>query len=166
MNPLKILILKYFLDFFAHVSPPPPSHVAGNATVLQQVEGDLGQRMAAAFEAQLLLAQSVVIVGSDCPFIDGDYLQQAYLALAPESPPTVPLVVGPATDGGYVLIGLNRPAPALFSGVSWGGERVYQQTCDRASRLGWRWHSLAMQADIDRPDDLRLLEQAGLSMRW
>jgi rSAM/selenodomain-associated transferase 1 len=113
---------------------------------------DLGQRMAHAFADRLLHYRNVLLIGSDCPGIDGDYIAAALQALQ-----KVPAVFGPARDGGYVLVGLNRPCPALFEGVPWGTGSVMDVTRQRllANRLPWL--ELDTLADIDRNEDLHYL---------
>jgi glycosyltransferase A (GT-A) superfamily protein (DUF2064 family) len=68
-------------------------------------------------------------------------------------------VLGPARDGGYVLIGLNRPAPELFAGINWSTWAVMHETRSRLRALGWRWRELAEQWDVDRPADLARLDR-------
>ncbi len=113
-----------------------------------QGEGDLGQRMAAAI-AEGATDGPVVLIGSDCPDLTVDHLQAAFSALEQHD-----LVLGPATDGGYWLIGLRRPCPELFVGVEWGTERVLARTLVIAADLGLRVRQLEPLRDIDRPADL------------
>lgn len=124
---------------------------AGVARVLPQRGGDLGERMYSALAAGLQRYRAVVLVGSDCPGIGRDYLAQAAAALA-----RAPVVIGPALDGGYVLIGARDIRASLFQAVDWGTGEVYRQTLDNLRRLGWRWEALEALADIDRPQDLAL----------
>ncbi|TQV84123.1 glycosyltransferase [Exilibacterium tricleocarpae] len=119
-----------------------------------QEGADLGERMLAAATTVAARARAVIIIGSDCPFIDAAYLEQAITALRDGAD----AVVGPAHDGGYVLLGLCRPEPRLFSGIPWGTDRVWSLTRERLRELAWRFHELAPLADIDRPQDLALLE--------
>jgi len=115
-----------------------------------QVEGDLGKRMAKAFqEAFAGKVDRVVMVGTDCPDLSEKVLQQAFNALN-----TVDMVVGPAEDGGYYLIGLSSEASELFRGVSWGTETVFQQTMAIAEQAGLSCFLLSTLADVDRPEDL------------
>lgn len=121
-----------------------------------QGPGDLGERMAAA----TALADggekdvgSVVLIGSDCPFITPGHLQEAVAALDEEGND---VVVGPAKDGGYWLIGLRRPCPELFQGVDWGSGRVLEQTLAIAQGLGLQVKCLEALHDMDRPSDLSL----------
>jgi len=115
----------------------------------RQRGSNLGERMYDALARALGRYPKVVLVGSDCPAIDREYLVGATKALD-----TAELVLGPAADGGYVLIGARRILPAVFAGVHWGTETVFSETADRLERLGLRWAALPMLADVDRPEDL------------
>jgi rSAM/selenodomain-associated transferase 1 len=127
-----------------------------------QGPGDLGERMAAA----TALADggekgvgSVVLIGSDCPFIKPKHLKEALAALEEEEGGEEggnDLVLGPAKDGGYWLIGLRRPCPELFQGVDWGTGRVLEQTLAIAAGLGMKVKLLEALHDMDRPEDLKL----------
>jgi len=123
----------------------------GVAEVCIQQGSDLGERMYCAMRDALGRYRKVILVGSDCPAIDGEYLGAALAALDDD-----PLVLGPATDGGYVLIGGTRIEAGLFQGVSWGRESVFSETLERAAALGYQWTELAELPDIDRPEDLPL----------
>ncbi len=114
---------------------------------------DLGKRMYHAIFDGLGRYRKVILVGSDCPDIDAEYLGAALQALDKKS-----LVLGPATDGGYVLIGATRIQAALFQGVCWGQDSVFAQTVERATALGEAWTQLKMLPDIDRPEDIPLWE--------
>jgi rSAM/selenodomain-associated transferase 1 len=124
----------------------------GVSAILPQCSGDLGRRMAAICEHCLAEASAVVLVGSDAPSIDAAYLQSASQALA-----EVDAVLGPALDGGYVLFGLRRFAPELFTGISWGEDTVLEKTLEKLEALRWSYRLLETLADIDRPEDLRHL---------
>jgi hypothetical protein len=124
----------------------------GVSAILPQSPGDLGMRMAAICEQCLAQAAGVVLVGSDVPSIDAGYLKAASHALA-----EVDCVLGPALDGGYVLFGLRRFAPGLFTGISWGEDSVLEKTVEKLEALGWSYRLLETLADIDRPEDLRHL---------
>ena len=117
-----------------------------------QGDGDLGRRMQRAFERVLASQARAILIGTDAPALDAAYLRDAASALLVHD-----AVIGPAVDGGYALIGLRRPAAALFDGVEWSTPRVLAQTRERLGRLGWRWAELAPLHDIDEPADLRHL---------
>ena len=118
---------------------------------LDQGEGDLGDRLLRAFtQAFAQGAQSVVVIGADCPGLTPTLFAQAFAALAQKD-----LVLGPAMDGGYYLVGLNRPAPAIFAEIPWGGGEVLAATLKQAQALELATHMLEPLADVDRPEDLR-----------
>ncbi len=118
---------------------------------LPQGRGDLGSRMARshqfAFKTGL---DHVVIIGTDCPGLNAQVMVQAFhqLHLAHD------LVLGPAIDGGYYLIGLSRFIPELFTGIDWGTAAVLQQTVKIAQHLNLSVAYLTPLADVDRPEDL------------
>lgn len=117
---------------------------------LAQGEGDLGDRLHRAFvQAFAQGARQVVAIGADCPGLGPALFAQAFAALARED-----LVLGPAMDGGYYLIGLNQPAPALFSDIPWGSDGVLAATLKQAEGLHLSIHLLEPLADVDRPEDL------------
>jgi uncharacterized protein len=117
---------------------------------LPQGPGDLGDRMMRAIaEAFAAGADRVIVVGTDCPDITSALAAEAFERLA-----TADLVLGPATDGGYYLIGLRRPIPALFAGIAWGQETVLHETQERAEKLGLATLLLTSLSDVDRPEDL------------
>lgn len=115
-----------------------------------QQGADLGQRMAHALNESLSYSESVVAIGTDCPFLDSGYLEEAFINLAENSP----VVLGPALDGGYVLMGLRQFSTRLFEGIPWGTDQVLARTLRQISDLGWPCSVLASLADIDRPEDL------------
>jgi rSAM/selenodomain-associated transferase 1 len=115
----------------------------------QQGRG-LGARLERAFDEMLRApGDRAVVIGADCPDADPAYLCQAIVLLAEHD-----LVLGPARDGGYTLIGLSRPAPGLFRGVAWGTSRVLEQTLERAAALGLGAAQLDPLEDLDTPADL------------
>jgi hypothetical protein len=119
-------------------------------TCCPQGEGDLGQRMASAFQASFAAGMTgVVTIGIDCPDLDAELLAEAFEKLK-----TFDVVLGPARDGGYYLIGLRRLVPELFAGLDWGTSKVRQQTVDIAENIGLAIAFLPWLDDIDRPEDL------------
>jgi rSAM/selenodomain-associated transferase 1 len=118
-----------------------------------QVGNNLGMRMYHALSITLSQAEFALLIGCDCPALDSAYLTRACDLLAGD----VSLVLGPAEDGGYVLIGARRAARRLFEGIEWGTHRVLDQTRARLRSLGWRWGELEAMWDIDRPADLARL---------
>ena len=125
----------------------------GITAVQSQNGSDLGERMFHAISDGLLRSRKLVLVGSDCPAIDARYLTDALTALDTES-----LVLGPASDGGYVLIGATHIEASLFQGVSWGSGEVLDETRERLMASGRSWSELGTLPDIDRPEDMPLWE--------
>lgn len=124
-----------------------------------QGAGDLGIRMARALEIALADGYPALLIGSDCPALTVEYLRAAATACGGANH----AVLGPAEDGGYVLIGLARsPSVQLFENIAWGTATVMQETRRRLARLGWRWIELATLWDVDRPEDLPRLRQLGI----
>jgi uncharacterized protein len=120
-----------------------------------QGEGDLGSRMVQSFcNAFELGAEKVIIIGTDCPGISAQILVTAFEHFRQGD-----LVVGPAVDGGYYLIGLQRLIPELFISIDWGTSQVLQQTIDIAQTLNLSVADLPVLADIDRPEDLPIWEK-------
>jgi hypothetical protein len=119
--------------------------------VSMQQGADLGERLARAFQAGFgRRERRIVVIGSDSPTLGEDYLRQAFEALEGAE-----VVVGPAEDGGYVLIGCARLHPRLFQGVPWGGDRVLEETLRRLRRGKIPHVRLRAAHDLDTPDDLR-----------
>jgi hypothetical protein len=115
-----------------------------------QNNGDLGARLIQAFEEAFDAGiERVVTIGIDCPAIDAALLSTAFDRLQDSD-----LVLGPAVDGGYYLIGLRRPVPELFTGIDWGTGEVLQQTVAIAHSLSLSIDYLPQLRDIDRPEDL------------
>ena len=123
--------------------------------LIPQTGADLGARMAGAFERLFARGfRAVVILGADSPTLPPRYLRAAIRALRSA---TVDGVIGPSDDGGYYLIGLRAPCPALFDGVAWSTGRVLAQTLDKARRAGRRLGWLPAWYDVDTIEDLRRL---------
>ena len=122
----------------------------------EQSDGDLGTRMRIASEDAFADgAEKVVIVGTDCPSINESILHEAKQLLDSND-----LVYGPALDGGYYLVGMRKPSPAVFDGISWGGENVLSQSLDAANLAGLKTALLNPLPDVDHPQDLPAAEQA------
>ncbi|MGA7489669.1 MAG: DUF2064 domain-containing protein, partial [Xanthobacteraceae bacterium] len=121
----------------------------------RQRDGDLGARMLAAIEAANAPA---LVIGTDCPALEPGHLRAAADILRAG----VDAVVIPAEDGGYTLIGLRAPAPALFSDMPWSTPRVMDETRRRLTQLGMSWREPATLWDVDLPADLERLRRVGL----
>jgi uncharacterized protein len=114
-----------------------------------QGDGDLGERLHRAFaNAFAAGAERIVIIGSDSPEVSTKDIRVAWKELN-----THDIVVGPAVDGGYWLIGLRAPQPQLFAGIEWSSDQVLAQTLSRAKSLGLKIQLLRILADIDTEED-------------
>ena len=131
-------------------------------TLQKQVEGDLGEKMSFAASLALQESDSVVLVGADCPFMDKAYIEKALAWLTPE----IRCVFGPATDGGYVLLGMRQYIADVFADIEWGTSRVLSQSFAKLDNLGVQYGSLEPLPDIDRPEDLPLLASIEQFRRW
>lgn len=121
-----------------------------------QVDGDLGRRMGHSFARWFRDGYDrVVIIGSDCPELRPHHIVEAFKRLA-----DVPVVLGPAVDGGYWLIGQAAPGRLNLSGIPWSSPGTLSATRDRMRDLGVDWQELAELRDIDRPEDFRWAKAA------
>lgn len=138
--------------------PPPaaPPLWAGTPQRVQPAAADLGQRMAYAFaEAFAEGARRVVVIGSDCPGLSTALLTEAFAQLQHRD-----VVLGPAHDGGYYLLGLRQPQPALFEGITWSTDAVRRDTLAIAARLGLAVTELPTLRDVDTAEDWHAWQRA------
>ena len=120
-----------------------------------QGRGSLGVRMQRQINRAIREgARSVVLIGSDLPQLEHADLAAGFACLGAAAGDGCDLVLGPADDGGYWLIGLHRSQPSLFSGIHWGSDRVMGCTVERAEGLGLDVGLLATRRDLDWPKDL------------
>ncbi|MFZ2451634.1 MAG: TIGR04282 family arsenosugar biosynthesis glycosyltransferase [Methylovulum miyakonense] len=126
-------------------------------TLKAQRGANLGERMLRAFDEALGRYRQVLLMGCDCPSLSCGDLRQA-LTVLHESHDTV---IAPASDGGYVMIGLKQAQPELFSDMTWGHDQVMSTTRHRAETIGLSVYELDKQWDVDTyPDWQRYLELA------
>lgn len=132
--------------------------------VLKQQQGaDLGERMHHAFCSALATYSRALLMGCDCPSLSGQDLEQALTALNQGNE----IVIAPAEDGGYVMIGLSQPHPELFDNMPWGTAQVLAQTRNRIQRDKLQHHEMREQWDLDTPKDLeRYREAIALNMAF
>lgn len=117
-----------------------------------QGEGDLGERMARASRRVVEGGQAVLLIGTDCPALTPSRLRDIHAAMVRSDS-----VMVPATDGGYVALGLHRFHPQVFSNITWSTQTVAAVTLRRLQDLGWSVRQLSPEHDIDEPADLRHL---------
>jgi uncharacterized protein len=123
--------------------------------LMDQVGEDLGSRMRNAMaEARGLGFDPVVIVGTDCPTLPAEYVQEAFKRFKKS-----PLVLGPSTDGGYYLVGCSGAVPPIFDGVAWGTKSVLAQTLRRIAEKNLDATLLPFWYDVDTFQDLQFLSE-------
>ena len=162
----KIAAIKLKLAFDRYLACAPSStHVffkimeeRQGVKLIDQVGDDLGARMNQGFKTLFAMGYPrVLIIGTDVPSLPLDHYNQALALLESND-----LVLGPALDGGFYLIGLKQAAPELFTGIPWSTERVFEQTQEKAATLGLKTALIPSWRDIDTIDDLRALIEASV----
>jgi len=127
--------------------------VRGRYELEPQADGELGQRMAAFFQGRLRTgAEAVVLLGTDSPTVPVAWIEQAFTELE-----RAHLVLGPATDGGFYLLGCGRQLPPIFEGVAWSSTRTLRDTIARLTDPAWRLALLPPWYDVDTLDDWHVL---------
>jgi rSAM/selenodomain-associated transferase 1 len=134
-------------NYFAHIG-------GSHYQLTPQTDGDLGCRMREFFVSQMRTGlERIVVVGSDSPTLPSSYVEQAFGELE-----TADLVVGPATDGGYYLLGCARRLPPIFDGIAWSGPTVLAETIARLGNSNWMLAMLPPWYDVDTLDDWRMVQ--------
>ncbi len=125
-------------------------------SIFRQEGAGLGERMQHAFEETFAAgARRALLIGTDHPTLPSAWIRKGFSLL--ETPDRV--VLGPAADGGFYLLGMNRFYPQLFEGMTYSHEAVFEQTADRAVRCGASLHALPAWYDVDTFDDLKRLAE-------
>lgn len=123
-----------------------------------QVEGDLGRRLErAAADALAEGYPGFLFIGADCPTLDAGILRQAESELVDGAP----VVIGPALDGGYTVIGMRALHAGLFRGIDWGSGSVLEETLRKAESAGLGYSLLETMEDVDDPPSLERAITAG-----
>ncbi|GAB5410121.1 MAG: TIGR04282 family arsenosugar biosynthesis glycosyltransferase [Balneolaceae bacterium] len=119
-------------------------------TKKKQEGEDLGARMKKAFQDSFLKDEQahVILIGSDCAELEEDHLKNAFEHLRDTD-----VVIGPAKDGGYYLVGMSKFLPELFEGVRWSTSEVLQQTMEKIKRLSVSYYLLEALNDVDNSQD-------------
>lgn len=138
---------------------PSPLHPtpqwAANCPYFFQTGSNLGERLIHAFNTLFTYSfRPVVIIGSDAPLLTAEILTTAFTTLEREE-----VVIGPALDGGYYLVGLTNPHPELFRGIPWSTGEVLNATRVILKKKGLRTALLQTESDTDTPEDVRSLLQ-------
>ena len=133
--------------------PQVQAWLGRHARCYPQIGSDLGQRMHAALTKTLCEpVRQAVLIGSDFPDLGIEVIQEAFAALQAND-----VVIGPAKDGGYYLIGFQKKAfnGDIFKGIKWGTSQVFQQTLAQIKQANLTYHTLPTWQDIDTYEDLR-----------
>ena len=143
IEPVLADVILYFSDFLPEKVPIPTwSYRIQNGK-------DLGERMSRAFcETFQLGYEKVIILGTDCPLVSAKILQESIQKLE-----ECQVVIGPAEDGGYYLLGMKSLHPELFVGINWSTSLVFQQTVQFTGQLGLSYQFLARLSDVDTEED-------------
>ena len=134
--------------------PDPMVNWLGDGYLFSAQEGSgLGERLIHAMELEFTAgAEKLIFLGGDCPYVNQGRLEEAFAALDDND-----VVMGPAADGGYYLIGMNRILPELFTDVAWGTGSVFQTSVEICQKFGFSYTLLVEESDVD---DLESWEQA------
>lgn len=125
--------------------------------VFPQREGDLGDKMFDCLSRLTSAHERVLLIGTDCPVLNVDHLRTAADSLTPDCP----WVFTPAEDGGYVLVGSNRPRPGPFIGIAWSTGEVMVQTRAALSAEAHAWAEMEALWDVDEAADVERARDAG-----
>ena len=140
------------------VTPPPADSIWQEFTILGELEysdqgtGNLGERLSRVTQRVIDRGESLLIIGTDCTQLTATHLQRAK-----ESLHNFDSILIPATDGGYVLFGLNFFHASLFESIKWSTDTVYAETTERLETLGRTIKIFPSMNDIDEPKDLKFL---------
>lgn len=139
-------------EIFVYFSGEPDEEFGDNSNyqIRRQCEGNLGLRMATAFEEVFDVGyEQVLVIGTDCYELKSSILVEAFQGLNDAD-----LVIGPAKDGGYYLLGLTMPEPKLFDGIAWSTASVFPDTMEIAASVEKSIFLLPVLNDVDRYEDL------------
>lgn len=136
--------LRFAVHYTGAVAADFAAWLGEDVPLVEQGEGDLGARLAR-------VEAPAIVLGADIPGLTADHLHEAAQALD-----DVPVVIGPASDGGYYLLGFKAQIPELWRDMVWGTESVLKETQARLQALGVPYRMLGELDDCDRPEDLAM----------
>lgn len=148
-------------------SPEYLKKAAKDFLFYRQTGKDLGEKMHNAFKfANKNNMQKTVIIGSDSPDLPSQYIKDAFARLNKKD-----VVIGPSSDGGYYLIGLNKPCLGLFKNIKWSKADVLEKSIEKSRKLNMKLSVLKTWYDVDEPETLRKLKSTAhntqrLLNRW
>jgi len=145
-------ILNFETDKIVFYSDFIEEEIWGNNLFQNKIQegNDLGERMKNAFNSSFTAGyEKIIIIGTDCPGINKSILENAFMALN-----NLDIVIGPATDGGYYLLGMKKEYPFLFQNIEWSTDKVLQQTIDLCNKNRLSYFLLPELSDIDEEKDL------------
>jgi rSAM/selenodomain-associated transferase 1 len=157
LSTLKEGTFPLYICFFPKSAQKPTKNWLGSEYCFIPQNGkDLGERMRNGFiEAFEMGFKRVVLIGSDIPDLPLEFIEEAFITLNKND-----VVIGPAFDGGYYLIGFKDKSffPQLFEGIAWGTQNVFGETIEKLKRFRRVVHTLPYLRDIDTAEDLKRLK--------
>ena len=135
--------------FFSNHIPEQTEWAALSQGLHVQRGDDLGTKMTTAFEEMYQRYEHVAIIGSDCPGLKPEYIEQGFQAISKGQ-----YAIGPAEDGGYYLFGAPRTAILPFKGIEWSSKHVLRQTLDQIESTDFEATQLPILRDLDTLEDL------------
>ena len=141
------LARKSAIPFLIYLNENPSQPISYDFKI--QHGNNLGEKMHTSFATELPKTEKVCIIGSDCLELNTNDLNLAFQQLS-----THDVVLGPANDGGYYLIGLKKPYRELFTDISWGSGSVLNETIAKCLENKLSYFLLEPHHDIDRPEDV------------
>lgn len=131
-----------------------------HAGINMQIGDELGERMRHAVVSGLQRYKGVILIGSDCPVMNAEYIHAAVKHMESDCND---VVLGPAEDGGYVLLATRRLFKPMFRNIQWSTNKVYEQSIASLQSAGLKNASLVILWDIDRPEDYYRYQQLGIN---